>query len=193
MRAELSTLERATPKTSPVTVLYYHFRHRLYARTGHELHNLKKSGHLASPLTITTTSVRFRIKLGYDGRCDYLLSVLSLDESQNAQYSNSTGRSGRFHYRVVFSPIQVQRFGVQLGFVRRFAHHRGVVLESRATSNTGRNLVQNWHWGLIVAIVIAYLVGVKFPATGSVRVLRGWDVTVLDNDVIIFGVIGGSD
>lgn len=27
--------------------------------------------------------------------------------------------------------------------------------------------MQNWHWGLIVAIVIAYLVGVKFPATGQ--------------------------
>lgn len=27
--------------------------------------------------------------------------------------------------------------------------------------------MQNWHWGLIVAIVIAYLIGVKFPATGQ--------------------------
>lgn len=27
--------------------------------------------------------------------------------------------------------------------------------------------MQTWHWGLIVAIVIAYLVGVKFPSPGQ--------------------------
>jgi hypothetical protein len=41
---------------------------------------------------------------------------------------------------VVRASVPIQWLGVQLGFVRRFAGHRGVVLESRATSNTGRNI-----------------------------------------------------
>lgn len=27
--------------------------------------------------------------------------------------------------------------------------------------------MKSWHWGLIVAVVIAYLVGVKYPSTGQ--------------------------
>ena len=27
--------------------------------------------------------------------------------------------------------------------------------------------MQNWHWGLIVALLIAYVIGVKFPAPGQ--------------------------
>jgi hypothetical protein len=55
-----------------------------------------------------------------------------------------------------------------LGFVRRIAGYRRVVLEPRTTSNSGRDLVmQNWHWGLIIGLVIAYMVGVKFPGPGQ--------------------------
>jgi hypothetical protein len=27
--------------------------------------------------------------------------------------------------------------------------------------------MQNWHWGLIIGLVIAYMVGVKFPGPGQ--------------------------
>lgn len=27
--------------------------------------------------------------------------------------------------------------------------------------------MQNWHWGLIIALIAAYLVGVKFPSIGQ--------------------------
>lgn len=27
--------------------------------------------------------------------------------------------------------------------------------------------MKTWHWGIIVALLVAYLVGVKFPATGQ--------------------------
>ena len=27
--------------------------------------------------------------------------------------------------------------------------------------------MQSWHWGLIVAIIVAYFIGVKFPSTGN--------------------------
>ena len=27
--------------------------------------------------------------------------------------------------------------------------------------------MKNWHWGLILAFVVAYLIGVKFPSIGQ--------------------------
>jgi|HubBroStandDraft_5_1064220.scaffolds.fasta_scaffold02065_14 hypothetical protein len=27
--------------------------------------------------------------------------------------------------------------------------------------------MQGWHWGLIVGLIVAYLVGVKFPSPGQ--------------------------
>ena len=27
--------------------------------------------------------------------------------------------------------------------------------------------MKSWHWGIIVALLIGYLVGVKFPSTGA--------------------------
>jgi hypothetical protein len=68
---------------------------------------------------------------------------------------------------MVCSSVQFERFGVQLGFVRGIAGYRGVVLEPRLTSNSRRNLMQGWHWGLIIGLVIAYMIGVKFPGPGQ--------------------------
>jgi hypothetical protein len=29
------------------------------------------------------------------------------------------------------------------------------------------NFMQNWHWGIIIAFLVGYLVGCKWPATGN--------------------------
>ena len=38
---------------------------------------------------------------------------------------------------------------------------QGVILSERVYD------MKSWHWGIIVALLIGYLVGVKFPATGA--------------------------